>query len=121
MTPLPSEEYVLCDAGDAVLFALRNMDPAQPSGIGRGASYMTGLTLALDVPRVANGVATLDRMVALAGKFADALIGEVVDDNRKPLTPSGLAIIRKTLTDIGATMESHGIIPGSPAALRLFS
>ena len=121
MTPLPSDEYVLCDAGDAVLFALRNMDPAQPPGIGRGASYMTGLTFALDVPRVANGVATLDRMYALAGKFAAALIGEVVDDNRKPLTTFGLAIIKKTLTDIGVTMEKRGIVPGSPAATRLFA
>jgi FtsZ-interacting cell division protein ZipA len=82
---------------------------------------MTGLTFALDVPRVANGAATLDRMVALAGKFADALIGEVVDDNRKPLTASGLAIIKKTLTGIGVTMEKRGIVPGSPAAKRLFS
>ena len=121
MTPLPSEEYVLCDAGDAVLFTLRNMDPAQPPGIGRGANYMTGLTFALDVPLVANGAAMLDRMVALAGKVAVALIGEVVDDNRKPLTASGLAIIKKTLTEIGAAMESRGIVPGSPAAMRLFS
>ena len=121
MTALPSEEFVYCDDTDAVVFTLRNMDPGQPAGIGRGAGYLTGLTFALDVPRVENAALQLDRVYALARQFATTLGGEVVDDNRKPLTATGAGIIKKTLGDIAAGMSEHGIAPGSPAAMRLFS
>ena len=123
MIPLPSlsDEFVFCDDADSVVFTLRNMDPGQPAGAVRGAGYLTGLTLALDVPRVENGALQLDRVYALARQFATALGGEVVDDNRKPLTAAGAGMIKKTLGDIAIGMSEHGIAPGSPAAKRLFS
>jgi hypothetical protein len=44
-----------------------------------------------------------------------------VDDNQVPVSEAGLEQIRSQLRAIYATMESHGIPAGGPAALRLFS
>jgi hypothetical protein len=47
--------------------------------------------------------------------------GQVVDDNRRPLTDGGIASIRRTLEEVLAAMEAHGIPAGSALARRLFS
>jgi hypothetical protein len=121
MVCVPSGEYVFATHDRDVLFALRNMDASQPAGIGRGGAYLAGLTFALDLPRVHDGAAALKRMLALAAQFANVLGGEVVDDNKRPLTENGLAIIARTVDEIANKMVERGIAPGSPAAKRLFS
>lgn len=121
MVQVPSGEYVLADDEGDVLFSLRNMDSSQPAGIGRGGAYLAALTFALDLPRVGDGNAVLERMFAQAQHFAASLGGQVVDDNRKPLTGHGVRIIENTLDEIAAKMIERGIAPGSPAARRLFS
>jgi FtsZ-interacting cell division protein ZipA len=70
---------------------------------------------------VADAPAALDEMVALAHGFAATLGGQVVDDNRRPLTDAGIASIRRTLEEVLAEMESHGIPAGGALARRLFS
>jgi hypothetical protein len=99
-------------------FTMRRMeDPhAKP-----GAAYATGLTFALDVPHVAEAPQVLAEMVRVAQVFASTLGGQLVDDNRKPLTDAGLASIRRSLEKIFHDMETHGIPAGSPLARRLFS
>lgn len=84
------------------------------------ASATPGLTFALDLPHVADPGAAFDAMVALASACAASLGGELVDDNRKPLTPPGLAAIRRSLEKVFRDMESHGIPAGSALARRLF-
>ncbi len=121
MVQVPSGEYVLADDEGDVLFSLRNMDASQPAGIGRGGAYLAGLTFALDLPRVRDGNAVLERMFGQAQAFAAELGGQVVDDNRKPLTDQGVNLIEDTLDEIAAKMIERGIAPGSPAARRLFS
>ncbi len=91
-------------------------DPSRPP-----PAYATGLTFALDVPRVADTISALARMVAVAQSFAAALGGQLVDDNRRPLTDAGLASIRRSLGEIVGAMEAHGIPAGSPLARRLFA
>jgi hypothetical protein len=89
---------------------------------GKGnAPYTQGLTFALDVPHVADGPAVLAEMTHLAEAFAQALGGQVVDDNRKPLTEAGIASIRRSLERVFHDMEANGIPAGSPLARRLFS
>lgn len=80
-----------------------------------------GLTFALDLPQVADPAGTLDTMVQVARGFAESLAGQLVDDNRKPLTDAGLASIRRSLDKILRDMEVHGVPAGSPLARRLFS
>jgi hypothetical protein len=102
----------------APAFSIRRLDPpnAKPS-----PHHLGGLTFALDVPHVADAPAALDEMVALAHGFAATLGGQVVDDNRRPLTDAGIASIRRTLEEVLAEMESHGIPAGGALARRLFS
>ena len=60
-------------------------------------------------------------MFQLALQFADALHGELVDDNQKPLTAKGRKHIGDTIASIAAGMEARGIVPGSTVALRLYA
>jgi hypothetical protein len=99
-------------------FFMRRLDDpnAKPS-----ASYCSGLTFALDVPHVTEAPQVLAEMVRVAQVFASNLGGQLVDDNRRPLTDAGLASIRRSLEKIFHDMETHGIPAGSPLARRLFS
>jgi hypothetical protein len=124
MTAIESGEYVLRDNAGNVLLSLRNMEPGEPAGIRRAGGttgYLTGLTLALDVPRTADADRVFERMFALALTFADALSGEVVDDNRKILTANGRRAIADTIVHIMAQMDAGAIPPGGAAALRLYA
>jgi len=60
-------------------------------------------------------------MTQLAETFARMLGGQVVDDNRKPLTETGIASIRRSLERVFHEMEANGIPAGGPLARRLFS
>ncbi len=120
MIRLGSDEYAQRDENGRTLFTLRNIDPAQPPGIAPQAGYLSGITFALDVPRILRPVAAFERMFDSVLVFADALQGEVVDDNRKPLTASGKKIIADAIAQIVSQMEAKGVAPGSAAALRLY-
>jgi hypothetical protein len=101
----------------AVAMRLRALD-GEPR---RDASYVTGLTFALDVPLVADPAAVLDDMGRLAEAFGLTLGGELVDDERRPLGAAGLAAIRRSLEAVARRMEAHGIPAGGALARRLFS
>jgi FtsZ-interacting cell division protein ZipA len=79
------------------------------------------LTLLFDVPRVAGGVEAFDRLVDFAKRTAAEFDAQLVDDNRRVLSDTGLARIREQLTHIYGSMDDRGIAPGSVAALRLFA
>jgi FtsZ-interacting cell division protein ZipA len=103
------------------LFTLDNHEPAPfiPEQIRNLKT--TGITLLLDVPRVAGGPQVLDRMLEIGKSLEQALGGTLVDDNRVPLNASGIAKIRQQLGAIQEKMDAHGISAGSERALRLFS
>lgn len=86
----------------------------------RGES-LAGLTLSMDVPKTPPTGRLFDRMLETARHLAHALDGIVVDDNRKPLTESGLGVIRSQVRAVHSAMETRGIAAGSPTAARLFS
>jgi FtsZ-interacting cell division protein ZipA len=81
----------------------------------------SGITLVLDVPRVADGDAGLDLMVKTAAQLAGGLGGTLVDDNRVALSDNAIGVIQQQLHSIHAKMEARGMAPGSEQALRLFS
>lgn len=121
-------EHGLSETGDGNLVSFaRDATPAYSirrfdrEGERHDTNYTSGLTFAIDVPHVADPGAAFDEMVALAGTCATTLGGELVDDNRKPLTAAGLAAIRRSLETVFRDMEAHGIPAGSALARRLFS
>jgi hypothetical protein len=99
-------------------FVVRRFDDPQAKS---AAAYYTGITFALDLPQVADPAQALSDMVALARTFAEKLGGELVDDNRRPLTETGVASLRRSLEKIVADMEAHGIPAGGSLARRLFA
>lgn len=103
------------------LFTLDNHEPAPflPESIKGIATH--GITLLLDVPRVAHGLEALELMLQIAGSLARALGGHVVDDNRAALSEAGSAHIKEQLRSIHAAMAKRGVPAGGARALRLFS
>jgi hypothetical protein len=99
-------------------FVLRRFEDPQAK---TSTHYYTGLTFALDLPQVADAPRVLSEMVTMAGIFASSLGGQLVDDNRKPLSEAGVASIRRSLEKIFQDMEAHGIPAGSPLARRLYA
>jgi len=102
----------------SVAWAIRRFER---EGARHESAYATGLSFALDVPHVADGPAAFDEMVELAQSVAATLGGELVDDNRKPLTAAGIAAIRRSIEQVAGQMQAHGVPAGSAAARRLFS
>jgi FtsZ-interacting cell division protein ZipA len=117
----PDGVFHLEDESGQTLLTLSNREaaPFLPEDI----SGMTtrGVTLLLDVPRVALAERALQRMFELGRTLSVTLKGRLVDDNRATLTTASMEQIRQQLKDIHFAMNERGIAPGSVRALRLFS
>lgn len=105
----------------ADLFSLANLDPTPFSAENMRQLSTHGITFLFDVPKVADGVRVFNQMLMVARQMASSLGGQVVDDNRRPLSDAGIARIKQQLADIYARMEAQQIKSGSARALRLFS
>jgi FtsZ-interacting cell division protein ZipA len=103
------------------LFTLDNHEPAPflPEQIKHLTT--SGVTLLLDVPRVADGYTALEIMLKTGKALAEGLGGTLVDDNRVPLSDNSVRAIQHQLKSIHAKMQERGMAPGSERALRLFS
>jgi hypothetical protein len=113
--------FVYPDGHGGARFTLEQQSGAQITAESLRTLNATALTLLLDVPRLADGVAAFDQMVGVGRQLAQSLGASLVDDNQVPVSEAGLEQIRNQLRAIYKTMDSHGIPAGSPAALRLFS
>jgi FtsZ-interacting cell division protein ZipA len=108
------------DENNVVLFSLGNYEP--PPFLPDSIRTLTtrGITIFLDVPRVADGERVFNQMVHLAETFSEALGGFMVDDNRVPLSDTGIRKIKQQLSSIQSVMMARNIPPGGQIALRLF-
>lgn len=108
------------DDSNHILFTLSNYEssPFLPENIKSLTTH--GVTFLLDVPRVAQGERVFDQMTHLAKIFSNTLGGIMVDDNRVPLSDSGIQRSKQQLIEIQNAMKKNHIIAGSPSALRLF-
>ncbi|MCX8087393.1 MAG: cell division protein ZipA C-terminal FtsZ-binding domain-containing protein [Rhodocyclaceae bacterium] len=115
------ERFVATDADGAVLFTL-GCAAATAHTLGRlDGATLTGLTFSLDVPRVRDGAAAFDRLLAFARQCAAAVGGVLVDTHRKPLAEETIMAIRRRIGELQAQMAAQGIPAGSVRALRLFA
>ena len=108
------------DAGGE-LFTVANLGTERLDAESIKSLATHGLTLSLDVPRVTDGVAAFDRMLATARQLAATLGGELVDAQRVPLSVAMIDAIRARTAELQQTMRDGGIAPGGIRALRLFS
>ncbi|WP_417066734.1 cell division protein ZipA C-terminal FtsZ-binding domain-containing protein [Niveibacterium terrae] len=109
------------DENGQLLFVLASRDATLFSTETLRQGTSRGVTLTLDVPRVASGVFAFDRMSALAIHLAESFNGSVVDDNGHALSSASLNGIRTQIQQFQQQMNQQGIPAGSPLALRLFS
>ncbi len=109
------------DGSGQTLFIMENHEREAFSEDRLAVMQSSGLTLLLDVPRIADGAAALDRMAHAGMEIAETLGGFVVDDNRVPLQDAGVARIKTQLQGICAAMAERQIPAGSPRAQRLFA
>jgi hypothetical protein len=80
-----------------------------------------GVTLTLDVPRVADGALAFDRLLALVGDLATRFDSALVDGQRNALSAEAIAAIRAKIGELQSQMVERRIAPGSVRARRLFS
>jgi hypothetical protein len=109
------------DGEGRTLFTIGNLEAALFAAEELANLQTHGVTLTVDVPRVAQGVNAFDRMIALALRLAQSLGGEIVDDNRAKLSEPALLKIRQTVEQFQEQMVQQGVPAGSATALRLFS
>lgn len=109
------------DEAGGELFTVANLGNEPLAADTLAALSTHGLTLSLDVPRVADGVAAFGRMLATARQLTTALGGVLVDAQRAPLSQAMIDAIGAKTAELQQTMRDAGIEPGSVRALRLFS
>lgn len=113
--------FKLLDANGHTLFILSNFDetPFLPDELDE--TPVIGLSLQLDVPRVAQPARRFDEMARLAHALGADLGAAVVDDHRMELGDPAIAMIRSQVAAIEKKMLAYPITPGSALARRLFS
>jgi ZipA, C-terminal FtsZ-binding domain len=113
--------FVMPDEHGGALFTMDNQE-SKPFRLDELKSLTTrGVTFLLDVPRTANGVKVLNKMIGICKQFADSLDAMLCDDNRTMLNDSGLEKIRTQLRLTYEMMDKRGIPAGSGTARQLFS
>lgn len=118
----PEGTFVRRDELGRVQFSLQNLESTPITADTLRTLSTHGLTFLIDVPCVENGERVFSQMTEVARRFADTLQGELVDDNRQPLTDVQLEHIKREF--IGkpqGKMTASDLPAGSRRALRLFS
>jgi FtsZ-interacting cell division protein ZipA len=117
----PDGVFHLEDANEHTLLTISNQEavPFLPEAVNGMNTH--GITILLDVPRVADADHALQRMFELGRSLSVTLKGRLVDDNRATLTAASMDKIRQQLKDIHLAMNVRDVTPGSARALRLFS
>ena len=95
-----------------VLFVSNGLDPDRP---------VTGISLLLEVPLVAQEQMGFERMLAEGIAVAESMQGRIVDDNGVNLTENAVIAIRQHLDGLYSRLEQSGIAAGSATAARLFT
>ncbi|MCB1894048.1 MAG: cell division protein ZipA C-terminal FtsZ-binding domain-containing protein [Zoogloeaceae bacterium] len=103
------------------LFSVSNLDGAAFSPEEMRTLHTRGITLLLDVPRIANGVQAFEQMLVSARQLAETLGGTVVDDNNSPFGDQEAHVIRGQIDHFQGRMNSRGLEPGGEVARRLFA
>jgi hypothetical protein len=117
----PDGSAMALDGAGLLQFTVLDHDGQSLAPDGVAGATIRGLTFLLDVPRVAEGERVFGRMVQVARDFAGTLGGELVDDQRLPLTDAALDAIGRQIGQQQHLMTESGIAPGGPLARRLFA
>jgi hypothetical protein len=115
------ERFVALDNAGAVRFGLTCRDATATPQTRLDNLALAAIEFSFDVPRVADGAATFEQMLALANRCAEALGGQLADAHKHALPSAKLAAIRTRIVDVQARMAGAGMSAGGALALRLFA
>jgi hypothetical protein len=102
-------------------FTLGNVGPERFEAESLRSLATHGVTLSLDVPRVADGPAVFDALLGVARQLTLSLDGRLVDAQGNALSAEMIAAIRAKVGELQQKMALHQILAGSDRALRLFA
>lgn len=102
-------------------FMLSNIGAEGFDAQGMSSLATNGITLTIDVPRVAEGAVVFNRMILVARQLAQGLGGTLVDSQRAPLSDAMTGLIRAKINELQQVMGTATIPPGSVRARKLFS
>ena len=108
-------------SNDMPLFIASDVNNVPFTAESLRSSVLKGVTFQIEIPKVSNCEQVFNQMMMIAQKIASSLNANLVDDNQKQLGDLQIEKIRQQLKVIRATMVARGIMPGSPASLRLFN
>jgi len=108
------------DAAGQTVFTLSDLG-GKPFAEGLGTLTLNGVTLSIDVPRVAGGSEAFDRLLEVARRLMASFDGTLVDDQRAPLSDEILDTIRRKIDEFQEKMSTRQIPAGGRRALRLYS
>ncbi len=109
------------DDGGRTRFKLGNVGAERFEAESMKSLATHGVTLTLDVPRVADGPAVFDALLVVARQLTRGLDGALVDGQGHPLSAEMIAAIRAKVGELQQKMALHQILAGSVRAQRLFS
>jgi FtsZ-interacting cell division protein ZipA len=113
--------YHACNETGLTLFTLGNIGAEAFNAAAIASLATNGVTLSLDVPRVADGASAFDRLLIVAQQLTDGLGGQLVDGQGHPLSGEMIESIRAKVVELQGKMTLRQITAGSTRALRLFS
>lgn len=103
------------------LFSMANLyAPGEFDPEGWDRFETRGLALFMSVPCAHHPVQVFEKMMATALGLCEALGGRLQDQDGRPLTARGIALIRGQIEAIESAMRDFGVTPGGETALRLF-
>ena len=108
-------------ANDMLLFTATDLNNVPFTAESLRSNVLKGVTFQIEIPKVSNCEQVFNQMIMIAQKMTSSLNANLVDDNQKQLGDLQIEKIRQQLKVIHATMVARGIMPGSPASMRLFS
>ena len=109
------------EANDAPLFTAIDTNNVPFTAESLRNNVLKSVTFQIEIPKVGNCEQVFNQMIATAQKMASSLNANLVDDNQRALGDIQIERIRQQLKVIHATMVARGIMPGSPASMRLFN
>jgi FtsZ-interacting cell division protein ZipA len=113
--------FVAEDGSGHTLFTLTNLGGSSFAADEQQSLTANGVTLTLDVPRVASGSEAFDRMLNLARHLVVALDAALVDDQRAEISDEMLVVIRAKIEEFQQKMAARDIPAGGRRALRLYA
>ena len=113
--------FAMRDDEQRLLYTLASQDGRPFSAATMRDAAPQALSLSLDVTRAPDTRRSFESLARLAHQLASVLGGSIVDDNGHALDERAIAAIAVQLDVARSGLEAHGVPPGSPAALRLFS